>query len=54
MTVEQQKAKIIVDTALEFMANKAGVSISQIADYIATNETGASYFADLIKIGMGQ
>lgn len=54
MTAEQQKAKIIVETALEFMANKAGVSIAQIADYISTSETGANYFADLIKIGMEQ
>ena len=51
MTAEQQKAKIIVDTALEFMANKAGISVSDVIEFIQESETGAKYFADLIKIG---
>ena len=48
----QHIANTLIETAFEFMAKKAGVSIDEIKTYIATSETGANYFADLIKSGI--
>lgn len=47
-------AKIIVDGALEFMANKAGVTTDLIASVIAADPRGntARYFYSLLAAGI--
>lgn len=52
MNITTQQAEIIATEAVQFMANKAGVSTSEILAALAAGEVNVvNYFVDLLEIG---
>lgn len=52
MNITTQQAEIIATEAVQFMANKAGVSNSEILTALAAGEVNVvNYFVELLEIG---
>lgn len=52
MTITKQQAEIIAAEAIKFMAQKAGVSTSEIMAALADGQANVvNYFVELLEIG---
>lgn len=55
MTITTRQAEIIATESIQFMANKAGVSASEILSALADGQASVvNYFVKLLEIGARQ